>query len=500
MGIIVRQSVKRSLVGFIGVGIGVLSTLFLYPEFDELYGLSQFLLGTATLFYPIASLGLVSAVVKFFPKFKTEDDVNKGMLSLILLAYLVLFSIFTIFYILFKNYIIFWLKDFGLDQYDLLNQYWYIILFLTALIILTNVVTYYAACYKRVVVPEILSNLFLKIYLPITILISFYFKFSDTSFAKCLIIYYIIVLVANFIYLKYLGVLKIKFPEWNFLSRKLKKEIFKYQIFSSYNNLGNVLAFRIDSVMIPMILSMGSNGLYSIMLFMSNVIEIPTRSLKSIATPIIAQAWENNDLSEIESIYKKTALNLIILGIGIMLLIWFSFDSITNISIDPDKLQKGKYTFLVLGIAKLVDMLTSINDHIIVYSPKYKYNLIFIFILSISNILLNFSLIQEYGILGAAIATAISYLLFNLTKLIFIFYHYRIHPFTTSILYVFMIGLLCSLFLYLMKDQFHFILQVIFNGFVILIAYFFVIYYYKISKDFTKLCDSVIITLRNYLS
>ena len=64
MGVIKRQSIKQSIVSFLGVGIGVISTIWIYPNNLEIYGLSQFLVGTASLLYPILSFGVVGISIK----------------------------------------------------------------------------------------------------------------------------------------------------------------------------------------------------------------------------------------------------------------------------------------------------------------------------------------------------------------------------------------------------------------------------------------------------
>lgn len=499
MGVIIRQSVKSTVVSFIGVGIAAFSSLFIYPRYEEVYGLAMFLVGTGTLFYPIASVGIVSALIKFFPRFKTDDDKNRGLLSLSLIGFLVLFVIFAILFISFKESFINWLQSLGLDKQNLLGTYWMVILALTALIILTSLFVNYAACYKRIVIPEILVKISYKIFLPAAILIFAYFKFEEINFAIAIVVFYVLIVISNVVYLSYLGYLKMGKPDWKFLSNKLKKEISTYQLFSSYNHLGSVLAFRVDNVMIPMIIDLSANGIYSIMLFMSQVIEIPTRSIKAIAGPIISQSWESGNIREIETIYKKTSLNLLIPGIAILLFIWFSFDGIASISSEPTKYAIGKYTFLVLGVAKLIDMLTSVNDQIIMYSPKYKYNLIFILILAIINIVLNYWLINKHGILGAAIASAFAYLIYNSIKLIFIYFNYKIHPFDSSVFLVLGIGSCVGLILYFINSMFHPFIQIVISGSVLALIYFPTIYLLNLSPDFNKLCNIVMQRVRNFI-
>ena len=57
MGIIKRQSIKNSIVNYVGVFIGAISVIFIYPLIDkEDLGSIQFTLNTAILFAPFASV------------------------------------------------------------------------------------------------------------------------------------------------------------------------------------------------------------------------------------------------------------------------------------------------------------------------------------------------------------------------------------------------------------------------------------------------------------
>lgn len=499
MGIIIRQSVKATLVNFAGVVIAILSTLFIYPRFEEIYGFAQFMIGTASLFVPFASIGLVSIVVKFYPKFQTEDKKNQGMLSMLLISFLIIFGLFLLTFLVWRFPIMDWLKEVGVDKQSRIPTYISVILILAAIIIIRDILIAYSNSNKRIVVPQLITQIGMKIFMPVAVLVFGIYELSKMELAYSIIGFYSVVGLLLVLYLRYLGVFKLVKPNWKFLKPTDKKEIFNYGIFSSFNQMGGLLAFRIDTIMIPMLLTFSSNGIYAMMLFLSNVIEIPTKAVRSIAAPIISESWNNGDMQEIETIYKKSALNLAIPGIAILLIIWFSFDSIASISSDPDKLLAGKYAFLFLGIGKLFDLFTSVNDQIIVYSPKYKYNLIFILVLGVSNVILNFYLIKEYGITGAAIASCIAYLIYNSIKLLFIQVNYKMNPFTSGLFKVIIIGVLLTTILYFIPKLHFPILEIMKNGIIIAFFYFPTIYFLNISPDFNKLCNIALSKLRSII-
>ncbi len=64
------------------------------------------------------------------------------------------------------------------------------------------------------------------------------------------------------------------------------------------------------------------------------------------------------------------------------------------------------------------------------------------FIASILNLILNFSLIPSYGIVGAAIATSLSYLVYSAVLIIYSWYKIGISPFSLPLLKSIPIGFL----------------------------------------------------------
>jgi O-antigen/teichoic acid export membrane protein len=107
--------------------------------------------------------------------------------------------------------------------------------------------------------------------------------------------------------------------------------------------------------------------------------------------------------------------------------------------------EAGAYVVLLIGGTKLVDMIFGPSSEIIVLSKYYWFNIIVVSILAISGLILNYILIPQFGIMGAAIATAISIILFNCIKYLFIFIKLRIQPFNFSFVKIFAICGVCIL-------------------------------------------------------
>ena len=116
-------------------------------------------------------------------------------------------------------------------------------------------------------------------------------------------------------------------------------------------------------------------------------------------------------------------------------------DEIFEIIPNGERYKSGKIVILLLGASKLFDMLTSINQYIIAYSKHFRYNLYFLLVLAVVNVVANLTLIPQFELAGAALATLLSVVLFNIFKTYFVYAKFKIHPFQRKIGYTILISI-----------------------------------------------------------
>src|SRR4051794_12704479 len=96
MGIVIRQSIKSSIVSYLGVVIGTVNLLWLYTRFlsTEQIALTRVLLGASLLFATFSQLGTTQITDRFFPHFKDDSRKHNGFLIFLLFYPLVGFLLF----------------------------------------------------------------------------------------------------------------------------------------------------------------------------------------------------------------------------------------------------------------------------------------------------------------------------------------------------------------------------------------------------------------------
>ena len=485
MGIIQRQSIKQTIVNYVATGIGALSTLFVYPLAESMYGLALFLTGTASFIFPLASLGITSLTIRFFPNYEDSSNRHHGFLSFLLLAIGLSFSIFLVAIWLLAPPLLH-LLDLLSFNVSLFQELSGPIIVLSLILALNVLFTNYISNFGKIVVPAVFNNLWTKIALPALILLVAFNTIDQTLFVRGVILYHVVALIVLIIYLRFGLEEKLGKPHQQFFSRPVFRRMGEYSLYGMLGSLGSILAFRIDYIMVAAMTTLSSTGVYGIAQFIGNSIEMPTRSVYSVAGPVIAKAWKSGDMTEIASIYKKASINLLFVGLFIFLVIWPSLDDLFRLTTKYEILVEAKNVVLFVSIAKLFDMTTSVNSEIIGYSRYFRFNLYATLILGATNLLLNYLLIPRMGINGAALATMLSIMLFNFAKVVFIWNRIKIHPFSINTIKMTGLAIITLGLMNLFPNLPHPLLNILKNGVLASIFFFLPGIGLKLAPDIHK--------------
>ncbi|WP_236974796.1 oligosaccharide flippase family protein [Membranihabitans maritimus] len=485
MNSIKRQSLKTFIVEGLGIFIGFFSLLFIYPLGDEIFGYMQFLYSSGNLLIPILGMGIPVALLKFIP-YEVQEDKNRFLIKMVIYSFITTL-IFVLLFLSFKKYIYH-----NLDKLDfdiaLLQSNEKIIFFTGFVMVQSGILISFLSHFNRIATPSLIRDLGYKLVLPVTVLL-FYFGWVPLEFgAKALLFFTIGVFITLLAYSIHQKFITFSLPQKS-LKIDFSREILAFMLFSSLGSISSIIAFRIDVIMVGTLISLTGTALYSKILILSNVIEIPGRVLNKTLSPAISNAWSQNNTELIKKFYQNASVNMLAGGIYLFLVLWFIYDDLISISSNPQSFEGGKILFLVLGLGKLIDLATGINNAILGYSPSYKVNFIFILLLGSTNIVLNYFLIQRFDILGAAYSTFIAYLLFNTLKFIYLLVKYKLSPFSLPLMHLILLGAVTFLTLYFI-DFGQVYINIIGKPVIISVLVFTGLFYFKISPEFIEICKT----------
>jgi O-antigen/teichoic acid export membrane protein len=438
MGIIIRQSIKSSIVTYFGVVIGTINVLFLYNKFlsPEQLGLYTALISFPLVFSSLSNLGTPHVATRFFNQFADDKNKHNGFLGYVLVAPFLGFLAFLLIYTLMKTSF----EDIYDENSPLLLKYFWVFPVITFFCIYQNVLEAYSRVHLRIVVPAIIREVFLKLSnSALALLFGFgYISFDQLVFG--ITIFYFFSICFLLIYFKILGKLFLKL-DFSFLKKPIFKEMYKYGLWTMAGGATATILPHIEKIMLPAYKGgLEQTAIFNIALSIGLVIAIPRNAISAISEPLLAESWTKNNHTHIAEIYKKSALNLLIVGILLFLGIWCNIDSIFNIIPNSAIYQKGKFVVLIVSLYSVFDMATGLNSEILKNSPYYKYDFVFYIARFVILLISNLILIPIYGYNGAAVAMLVSVIIYNGIKFVFIQQKINMQPFDFKTVKVLLLG------------------------------------------------------------
>jgi O-antigen/teichoic acid export membrane protein len=473
MGIVINQSIKNTIITYIGFAIGAANTLFMYPHFlgEEFYGLTSYLLSSANVLFPLMAFGVHNTLIKFFSEYKTKEEKNQFLSFVLTLPLLIIIPIF-IFGTLGYDSIAAFLSKKNNIVYDYIWQ----------IPIIALCMGYFEIFYAwvKVHLQSVYGNFLKEIGLRIIIsifLFSVYFNFITVQeFITATMFAYLISMLLMFFYAN-----KVKPISFKFKIPKNSKAILVYSSFIILSGSVANMLLDIDKMMLNQYIEIKNLAYYSVAIFIATVISVPSRAMHQITYPITAKLMTQGKHDELNDLYKKTSITLQVVG-GLALV-----GILVNINqlylLLPENYRGGIFVVFVIGISKYFDLLLGNNNAIIFNSKYYRAVLFLGLFLAFLAITLNKIFIPIYGINGAAIATLISITLYSIAKLVFVVFKMKLYPFTFKNIYSLAIGLFCFFSFYYWDFSFHPIINIVLKSMLVTLLYVFLTYKANLSEE-----------------
>jgi O-antigen/teichoic acid export membrane protein len=427
MGLVIRQSIKASISNYAGLVIGYINILILMPKVfaPAEVGISRFIIDISGVLAGFASIGMSFSMSRFFPKFHQKNgSYHHGftfwaytipLVGMLLLSLVLLIS---------GPPIINLLKDGGSNTTD----YIHIIIPLAVIMLFTLITEQYCAQFGRIVVVNIVRENGLRLINLTLILLAWNAIISFDEFILWLMVSYLAVLVVDVIYLFSINPLSFK-PDFEFIknNKPLKKDFFSFTGILLFGSIGPLIVTRSDYFAVSMEGGDKLLGIYSTALSIAIMTELPKRVILPILQPIISRLIHEEKWEELTSVVGKGNINQVLLGMFILLGLWFNADSIYNLMPNGEVYKSGKVVILILGIGKLFEMFSILPGIVINNSHYYRWNLFISFACLISIFITYHFAVPLWAINGTALGVAMGYVTFTVLSYVIVYKYYKIN-------------------------------------------------------------------------
>ena len=479
MGIIKKDALRTMVLSYLGLILGYLNRgdFFILFLTSTQIGLINLIVSVGLLFAQCANLGTVYAVWKFFPFFRNKEKNNHGFLLLTSIIVSLGVLLFVCIAVLFKDAINIHYQE---KSKEFVQYYYWIIPIGIGNVFFLLFDNYLRGMYKNII--GVLSNEIITrlITLFLLLLSGIHFISFEIFLTLHFIVYFIPAIILLFYLLKkneiQFSIKSIQIP------KRFKKIILAFSLYNYLNSLGALVVVTLDSLMIASYIGLKETGIYTQIIFLTSALMIPYRSIVRVGSPLVSVYWKNKDMFKMKELYQKISSVSLFIALFLFLLIWMNINDL--FSFLPKEYTIGKWVFLFLMIGKMLDMYFGINGVIFLTSKKYKFDIIFTIVLIAVVYLLNLIFIPKYGIIGTAISTSISFVIYNIGRLLFVYFAYKIHPFTIKQVYLILVFVLTLFSYYLI---FPLTSNPIFNIFIqscyLLFTFCFTLYFFDLEPN-----------------
>jgi O-antigen/teichoic acid export membrane protein len=339
---------------------------------------------------------------------------------------------------------------------------------------------------QKTVISNFLKETGLRIF-TLALILLFYFKIiSFDSFIKIFAFLYLAIFFILAIYLYQTKRLHFPFTISR-VTKKFKKKILGMQALIFGGTLIASIAATVDSFIIAKFMGLGVVAVFGLAQYAANLVQVPQRSIQSISAGVLSRAWKDKNMVEIERIYQRSCINLLLIALFIFGNLWLNaYQGIQVLNIQKEY-EGGMAVIFILGMVRIIDAGTGLNNMVINTSIYWRFDFYSGVILLAFRLPLTYYLIKNFGIVGSAIAELIAFGLYNFIRFEFLRRKFQMQPFNSKTAFAILFGIGAYGISYFLGNSLSGWTGIIMRTLVFSSLFSFSIYYWKITPDVEQL-------------
>jgi len=226
-------------------------------------------------------------------------------------------------------------------------------------------------------------------------------------------------------------------------------EFYNYSVPLTFSNAGALLYNRADILMVGFFLSSSAVAVYNVSILIAGFLSFPLVAFNRLFMPIASRLYADNDfeeLNEIFSIVTRWAVT-ITLFLAIALFIYRT----ELLRIFGNGFTSGGDVLLLFIIGQFINTAVGPSNNLLMVSGHQYLTMINHSALGVLNVVLNVIFIQEFGIIGAAAATATILGIVNILRLVQLRFLEGLFPYTSTFVKPIFAGVLAASLMYCMQ-------------------------------------------------
>jgi len=473
MGIVIKHSSWNLVVTGSGILLGAVNVLLLATTYlsEEIYGLWNYILSTSFLLFPLLSFGLHNTVVKYYSSFKTDRERDNFLTQILLWPALGCLPIFGM-VLLFQSKI----EAFISSTNQLTGDFLWPILWIALFQAYFEIFYAWTKVYLKTIEGNFLKEVFYRLAATVALILVAFDLISQIQFINSLVLIY-------FLRMLLMGIIAWFTYAPRFLIYKLAayKELIWYSALMIIAGSVSAALIDLDKNMLNQYVDLKNISYYGVAGFIAAVIAVPSRGMAQIIHPLTAGFFNAGKMEKVEWLYKRSSLNLTIVSGWIMILIFCNLNQFYDLL--PPAFAAAMPVVFLISLIKFTENMLGSNNAILYNTNLYQFTLWLGLGLAVIAWALNIWLIPDYGLMGAAIATTVAFMVYAFAKAFYVHFKLKIHPWTrqTSITLL-LIAVLVGIF-YPWEFPWNVFVNIGVKSFLITAVFGGTVYYLKLSTE-----------------
>lgn len=394
------------LIAF-GFLLGAINVLFLYTRVftPQAYGTLSFILASATLVFPLISLGVHQTIIRFF---EVNEEPGRKALMANSLQLLVSVSIlvFALVYAVESD-----LRSALEAENSLSRKALFSIAAVGVSMAFFELFFSWAKVNYRSTGGTFLKEVFPR--LVISMVLSTHYWLTPLSLEG-----FIQIVIAVYVIRAFLMGLRAYrlLPFHFFYGIDLKKRI-NYLWYGALVVVGSGLSMtflEIDKVMLHSLRNASEVALYTVIVFIATTVAIPLRAVQPVFNAKSAKFLAHGQRQQLNILVQKAVEISLVLGVFVVALLLVAEPLM--LSFLPIAYHEAFAIFPIVLVLKMIDSAFSPAGIVFQYTPFYRWYLLISGLFLVSMVFLNLWMIPNYGIYGAALTSFIIVSLFSAVK------------------------------------------------------------------------------------
>lgn len=488
MGNIRKQTILSSILIYIGFFIGFVNSYISTKTGSftpEQYGLTRIFADFAQNMYAFGALGIIPVIYKFYPYYK--DNLETDQIDLVTWAMVVAligFILVSICGFYFEPVIV---AGFS-ERSKLVVDYYYWMFPLAMGLLFFSVLESVSWALHKTVLPSFLRETAFRA-LSAIIIFLFYFKMiSFPVFIKLFSFQYLVIFLVLFIYLYQSRQFHFTFTVSR-VTKKFWKKMLTMQALTFSGTCIAAIAATVDSFIIAHFKGLQWVGIFMFAQYAASFVQVPMRSIQAAAVGVLSIAWKQKDYKEINRIYKRSCINLLLMALFIFGNLWLNITDTIQVLGIQKAYTDGLGVMFVLGMIRIIDAGTGLNAAVINTSTFWRFDCMSGVVLFILRLPLTYFLIKQYGIIGSAVAELISYSVYNFIRFEFLRRRFSMQPFDVKTILALLLGIAAYFICFYSFRGINGWTAIILRGILFSFIMIAGIFYWKLTPDALQLWD-----------